>query len=220
MLADFKSGFLADYSSSYLPQRIEVFRNHYLITVGFVSMTVMRYCYSRTQLVFSGDIFKFFNHFKHILVLCSLHWCHNESDGVSNHRRLIVYLIVCSGADQRKHQSSASMVFVGRSHWWSVNSQHKGPVTPKKFPFDDVTMVCHHFPKLTMPVLALCTGHYLMKQCIQAIGFLSESINPWPRCQLAHINYLSLTFNRTVYAYLGGSFFTSYVVGLPILYLF
>ena len=154
---------------------------------------------------------KFFKHFKHILVLCSSHWCHNERDGVSNHRRLIVYLIVCSGADQRKHQSSASMVFLWRSHWWPVNSQHKGPVTPKKFPFDDVTIVCHHFPELAMPVLTLCTGHYLMKLCIQAIGFLSESINPWPRCKLAHIEYLSLTFNRTVYAYLGEPFITSYI---------
>ena len=34
---------------------------------------------------------------------------------------LIVYSTVCSGVDQRKHRSSASLVFVGRIHRWPVN---------------------------------------------------------------------------------------------------
>ena len=55
---------------------------------------------------------------------------------------IIVYSTVCSGADQRKHQSSASLTFVWGIHRWSVNSQHKGPVTRKMFPFDDVIMNC------------------------------------------------------------------------------
>ena len=40
---------------------------------------------------------------------------------------LIVYWTVWLGAEQRKHQRP-------------VNSPHKGPVTRKIFPFDDVTM--------------------------------------------------------------------------------
>ena len=52
----------------------------------------------------------------------------------------IVYSIVYSGADQRKHQSSASLVFVRGIHRWPVNSPHKGPATRKMFPFDDVIM--------------------------------------------------------------------------------
>ena len=52
----------------------------------------------------------------------------------------IVYSIVCSGADQRKYQSSASLAFVRGIHRWPVNSPHKGPVTRKMFPFDDVIM--------------------------------------------------------------------------------
>ena len=48
---------------------------------------------------------------------------------------------VCSGADQRKHQSSAPLAFVRGIHRWPVNSPHKGPVTRKIFPFDDVIMV-------------------------------------------------------------------------------
>ena len=52
----------------------------------------------------------------------------------------IVYSIVYSDADQRKHQSSASLAFVRGIHRGPVNSPHKGPVTRKMFPFDDVIM--------------------------------------------------------------------------------
>ena len=52
----------------------------------------------------------------------------------------IVYLAVYPGADQRKRQSSASLAFVRGIHRWPVNSPHKGPVTRKMFPFDDVIM--------------------------------------------------------------------------------
>ena len=48
---------------------------------------------------------------------------------------------VCSGVDQRKHQSSASLAFVREIHRWPVNSPHKRPVTWKIFPFDDVIKV-------------------------------------------------------------------------------
>ena len=52
----------------------------------------------------------------------------------------IVCSTVCSDADRRKHQSSASLAFMRRIHRWSVNSPHKRPVTRKMFPFDDVIM--------------------------------------------------------------------------------
>ena len=46
----------------------------------------------------------------------------------------IVYTTVYSGADQRKHQSSASLAFVWGIHRWPVNSPHKGPETRKMSP--------------------------------------------------------------------------------------
>ena len=52
----------------------------------------------------------------------------------------IVYSTVCPGVDQIKHQSSASLSFVMRIHQWPVNSPHKGPVTQKMFPFDNLIM--------------------------------------------------------------------------------
>ena len=53
--------------------------------------------------------------------------------------------ITGSGADQIKHQSSASLAFVRGIHRSPVNSPHKGPVTRKMFPFDDVIMFIHGF---------------------------------------------------------------------------
>ena len=49
----------------------------------------------------------------------------------------IVYSTVYGDANERKHQSSASLAFVRGIHW----GPHKWPVTRKMFPFDDVIMV-------------------------------------------------------------------------------
>ena len=63
----------------------------------------------------------------------------------------IVYSTVYSDADQRKHQSSASLVFVRRIHRSTVNSPHKWPVTRKMFPFDDVIMSTLGVPSKPFP---------------------------------------------------------------------
>ena len=55
----------------------------------------------------------------------------------------IVYSIVYSGADQRMHQSYASLALVRGIHRWPVNSPHKGPVTRQMFPFDDAIITWH-----------------------------------------------------------------------------
>ena len=71
--------------------------------------------------------------------IIALQWRHNERDGVSSLTSLtIVCSTVYSGADQRKHQSSASLAFVRGIHRRPVNSLHKGPVTRKMFSFHDV----------------------------------------------------------------------------------
>ena len=48
----------------------------------------------------------------------------------------IVYSTVCSGEDQRKHQGAAPVALE-----WPVNSPHRGLVTLKMFPFDDVIIL-------------------------------------------------------------------------------
>ena len=56
----------------------------------------------------------------------------------------IAYSTVCSGADQRKHQSSPSLASVRGIHRSPVNFPHKRPVTRRMFPFDDVIMWTRH----------------------------------------------------------------------------
>ena len=58
----------------------------------------------------------------------------------------IVYSTVCSGTDERKHQSPASLAFVRGIHQWPVNFPHKGPVTQKMLSFDNV-------------IILSCNGH-------------------------------------------------------------
>ena len=64
----------------------------------------------------------------------------------------IVYSTIYSGANQRIHQSSASLAFVRGIHRWPVNSPHKWLVTRKMFPFDDVIMM-------------ICTAMYIECAC-------------------------------------------------------
>ena len=58
---------------------------------------------------------------------------------------------VCSGSDRRKHQSSASLAFVGGIHWWPMNSPHKEPLTPNMFPYDDIIMNHRRLNALLVP---------------------------------------------------------------------
>ena len=73
----------------------------------------------------------------------SLQWRHNERNSVSNHQRSIsiVCLTVCSAANRRQLQRSASLAFVRGIQQWLVNSPHKRPVAQNMFPFDDAIMV-------------------------------------------------------------------------------
>ena len=65
---------------------------------------------------------------------------HNECDVISNHQCLDCLLNRLFRAAQRKHQRSVALAFVREIHRWALNSRHKGSVTRKKFPFDDVIM--------------------------------------------------------------------------------
>ena len=110
----------------------------------------------------------------------------------------IVYSSVYSGADQRKHQSSASRAFVRGIHRSPVNSPHNRPVTREIFPFDDVitVVICNfgtdnysnrdYADKMTIYVFTFC--HYVLcninfsNNNNNAIMFLLRHANSW--CQL------------------------------------
>ena len=74
----------------------------------------------------------------------------------------IVYSTVYSGAYQRKHQSSASRAFVRGIHRSPVNSPHKGPVTRKMFPLDDV-MMSRGIPITDIPIIVREASQSLMQ---------------------------------------------------------
>ena len=66
----------------------------------------------------------------------SLHWRHNERDGVSNqpHDCLLNCLF------RRRSKKTPKLRVTGLCRW-PVNSPHKRPVTRKMFPFDDVIIL-------------------------------------------------------------------------------
>ena len=70
----------------------------------------------------------------------ALQWRHNERDGVSTHQPhdcLLNRLFRCRSNKTSKLRVTG--LCEGNSRW-PVNSPHKGPVTRKMFPFDDVIM--------------------------------------------------------------------------------
>ena len=89
---------------------------------------------------------------------------------------VIVYSAVYSEVYQRKHQSSASLAFVRGIHRGPVNSPHKGPVTRKMFPFDDVIMT---------PAL---TGLYCFNTGLYSLEILAPSL----------YRYISMHFKFTL----------------------
>ena len=82
----------------------------------------------------------------------------------------IVYWNVYPGADQRKHQSSASLAFVWGIHRGPVNSAHKWPVTRKMFQFDDVIMIFYG------PLRAEVTSQNIKRFCKISSAIFSDVV--------------------------------------------
>ena len=86
----------------------------------------------------------------------------------------IVYSTVYSGADQRKHQSSASLAFLRGIHRRPVNSLHKWPVTRKMFTFDDVIMILYWWSYVSLISrknnASFCEGHTWQCSTILILG--------------------------------------------------
>ena len=85
----------------------------------------------------------------------------------------VTSLTVYSGADQRKHQSSALLAFVWGIHRGPVNSPHKWPVTREMCPFDDV--IIHSRRPAWCPVLTLV---YRRRSSVGVFGY----IHHWWHC--------------------------------------
>ena len=111
----------------------------------------------------------------------------------------IVYSIVHSGADQRKHQNSASLAFVRGIHRWPVNSPHKRPVMRKMFPFDDFIMVQR---QTNTPILHIPHEHNYNHRSTLAWGntYISSPILNMTDYQKRRLTNHSLTTSTTTSA--------------------
>ena len=70
----------------------------------------------------------------------ALRWCHNDHSGVSNHQP---HGCLLNRLFRRRSKKTSKLRVTGLCAGKSpgpVNSPHKGPVTRKMFPFDDVIM--------------------------------------------------------------------------------
>ena len=105
-----------------------------------------------------------------------------------------VYSTVCSGADQGKYQSSASLAFVRGIHQWPVNSPHKGPVTQKMFPFDDVIIINKNICEDRSNVIAISRRHFKML-FVYTLSQLDSNFNEI--CHQSPVNHMS-TMVRTM----------------------
>ena len=76
----------------------------------------------------------------------SLRWRHNDYAGVSNHQPHGCLLNRLFGRRSKKTSKLRVTGLCAANSPGPVNSPHKGPVTRKMFPFDDVIMWCSKYP--------------------------------------------------------------------------
>ena len=75
----------------------------------------------------------------------ALHWRHNDHDGVSNHQPHGCFLNRLLWRRSKKTSKLRVTGLCAGNSPGPVNSPHKGRVTRKMFPFDDVIMRLRHF---------------------------------------------------------------------------
>ena len=114
---------------------------------------------------------------------------------------------VCStvylGADQRKHQSSASLAFVRGIHRWPVNSPHKWPVTRKMFSFNDVIMVLSCFVFLLWFYFSYLWSHVMYSPILCGVAYWqwgNRMIAPMPLTLWGRETHIYASVDTTIIA--------------------
>ena len=75
----------------------------------------------------------------------TVHWRHNECDGVSNHQRLDCLLNRLFRRRSNKPSKCRVTGLCGGNPPWPLDFPPKGPATPKMFLFVDVIIAWQHF---------------------------------------------------------------------------
>ena len=127
----------------------------------------------------------------------------------------LVWSTVCSGEDQRKHQSSASLAFVRGIHWWPVDSPHKGPVRRHHASISfKMCNVTNKFNGITpMPISQYCNIYFYANTpyCSWNCLFFDELFVMYFRLHVLFMSYLWCTKLKHYLWY------TSYVLKISVL---
>ena len=108
----------------------------------------------------------------------------------------IVCSIVYFSTDQRKYQSSVSLAFVRGIHRGPVNSPHKGPVTRKMFPFDDVIMTAasYWYGKMWHNVLYV----HILNNSISCLYWNTETWTKWSTFCRQYLEIVCIVVNDII----------------------
>ena len=127
---------------------------NWYVTVLLITLYVTVYpCIDYRYGVIRKNIYNFCRNWRGFF---PLRWRHNEHDGVSNHQH---HGCLLNRLFRRRSKKTTKLRVTGLCVGISpgpVNSPHKGPVTRKMFPFDDVIMQ-GNYPVLACRVDALLT---------------------------------------------------------------
>ena len=103
----------------------------------------------------------------------SLQWCHNGRDGVSNHQLHECLLSRLFNA-QIKENIKAPRHW---PLWWPVNSLHKGPLTRKMFPFDDVIMYYCRGANVVNRRIWTISSYYVLDTFLTLVAWYRQTSN-------------------------------------------
>ena len=123
----------------------------------------------------------------------SLQWRHNERDGVTNHRPHICLLDRVFGRISKKTSKLRGTGHLcGEFTGWPVNSLHKGSVTRKMFPFDDVIII--DFDQRHSTDYAYGSRFNTLRPTQNGHHFANTYLTHWGRDKMAAI--LQMTFSH------------------------
>ena len=99
-----------------------------------------------------------------------LHWRHNDHDGVSNHQS---HGCLLNRLFRRRSKKTSKLLVTGLVTGAGEFPAHKGPVTRKMFPFDDVIMIKGLLKKSeeSINVIMYGTSYFQENKSVHAISF-------------------------------------------------
>ena len=116
-----------------------------------------------------------------------LRWRHNEHDCVSNHQRFDCLLNrLFMSRSKKTSKLRVTGLCVGNSPG-PVNSPHKGPVTRKMFPFDDVIMYSEKICSWSTPCRVLFEFRMNFFYYMNSVQATNHDLNQWWPRLISHI---------------------------------